>query len=831
MKTGALQKPGLTLFCLLRSLLLDSSASLYSAFALIALVLATTFSFSSAHAQESVSVAKDNVELRLVADKEAFQPALGGAVGRIGVYVIPKNGWHVYWRNSGESGMPTNINWKLPDSWTAKPLLWPIPEVFEEEGGITTYGYGEPVLLFAKLKDSDNLIFEGDVTIEANVQLLACKEICVPGSATLKRTFLYSSQVAEAPSSDWDIFEKQAERLPRPKVGDLTVTSKLAIEDDLDFSLTLDIETLPEATTARIKDGLENHIQVFPLNLADAESDLPSLTNFNSEEGSATIELRGKLPPGSSGDISFSGLLALSPSLTPYDSTTALSWFSTATVGNVDSLLEEEKRATSSHLPKILKYKLHAPESLFSKSTKDKLNDSSASDISAVKGGADNTPSKSNLEKETSTDGTNKSSGGIFAFLLAIGSAFIAGMILNLMPCVLPIISIKVMTFVQHTDEPRSKVLASAFAYAAGILSSMLALALVVIMLRNLGTQFGWGFQFQHPEFVLALLLIVFVLSLGFFDVFTFRVPFINKANKLASAFEGGFAKNFFDGVLATALSTPCTAPFLGTALAFAFTQPPVFTISVFLSIGLGLALPYVYLATNPRLLSLLPKPGDWMYTFREFMGFLLLVTALWLLFVLHKLVGSGALWCVALLLLVYFNFWFEKHVTKNNPGKITRSFARIAFYIFMAVTIFSVWPKVTTIQSVRETNLVNSSEEIQWIPFQSEYVFPENATGESTAINQTMFIDFTAEWCITCKVNERFVINTPEVISFIRDNDIIAVKADWTSGDDDITAAIKHFGGSGVPLYVVIPKSGGEPIVLSSVITKGSLLDALRAG
>ena len=405
--------------------------------------------------------------------------------------------------------------------------------------------------------------------------------------------------------------------------------------------------------------------------------------------------------------------------------------------------------------------------------------------------------------------------------LLALGFAFLGGMLLNLMPCVLPIISIKIMGFIGSADQSRQTTVYSALMFGAGVLSTFLVLAATVTSLRTLGYSLGWGFQFQHPPFVLGLTFVVFLLSLSFFDLYTVALPGLQKANRAASKVQGHYAKHFFDGVLATALSTPCTAPFLGTALAFAFSQSAAVTFGIFMSIGFGLALPYVYLATNPRLIAFLPAPGNWMFRVRQLMGFALLGTVVWLLFVLQRLTEAGALWALVVMLVLYFALWFRSALLESGSSPL-RNLVVTAVAATAVLGIVSVlYP---TLVAKRGMMPMAEHGRIKWIPFSAKLLEEAPARGE------TLFIDFTASWCITCKVNEYVVIDTEPVVEAIRRYGITPVKADWTTGDEEVTAALRRFGAEGVPLYVVIPPDG-EPIVLSTLPSASSLIDAFMKG
>ena len=397
---------------------------------------------------------------------------------------------------------------------------------------------------------------------------------------------------------------------------------------------------------------------------------------------------------------------------------------------------------------------------------------------------------------------------------LSLIYAFIGGLILNLMPCVLPIISIKVLSFVENADKSQKAIKKSAYGFCAGILSSFLALATAVTLLRKSGQSLGWGFQFHHPEFVFILIIILFILALGFFDIYTIGISSLSKAGKKIDKLEKSFFRDFLDGILATALSTPCSAPFLGVALLAAFTKGTKETFLIFIAIGLGLALPYYFLSTNPKLLSLLPKPGNWMYRFKHLMGFLLLATLIWLLFVLNNLIPISAFWTLCVLLIIYILFWLRswQKESKTSFNKLSFTFA----YVLSFIAILFLMPKIFT--------TLDTSKKIDWKTYSPELV------SELTQNGKSVFIDFTADWCVTCKANELYTISSSKVVNSLEEKNITAIKADWTKADPVITEALNRYGAKGVPLYVVISGFDPEnPNVLPTVITPNILVKAFE--
>lgn len=412
--------------------------------------------------------------------------------------------------------------------------------------------------------------------------------------------------------------------------------------------------------------------------------------------------------------------------------------------------------------------------------------------------------------------------------------AFVGGVILNVMPCVLPVLSLKVLGFVQQSGKSASANRTLSLWFTAGVLISFWALALVVVLLQSAGQQVGWGFQFQSPMFVLAMTTVVFIFGLNLVGVFEFAAPAVSGSvgKSLSRNDQAGALMN---GVLATTLATPCTAPFLGTALGFAFSQPAWVVFAVLTLVALGLSAPYVVLSWNPAWLKFVPKPGAWMNRFKEAMGFLLFATAAWLLTVIGAQLGvEGATWTVAFLIAVAFAMWLigQLDYTSTVTSKLTVWVTAVMiiggsyYWMFERELRWRELENGTTplapVESSNGESGSNRNKGIAWKPFSLAGI--ETAVGAGNAV----FIDFTADWCFTCKVTEKTILETDKVRGMIEKLGIVPVKADWTNRNDEITQLLKKFGRSGVPLYVVFPAGNlSEPIVLPEVITTDLLLDA----
>lgn len=418
------------------------------------------------------------------------------------------------------------------------------------------------------------------------------------------------------------------------------------------------------------------------------------------------------------------------------------------------------------------------------------------------------------LSREFTT--TNAESQSLSLPLLLLFAA-LGGLLLNVMPCVLPVISLKILSFVHQAghDVKRTRILGLMF--GAGVLVSFWILVIAVAAVRTTAAQIGWGFQFQSPLFVLVMSVVVLVFAMNLFGVFEIAGPSFSGAAAGAEGRGGAF----LHGMLATVLATPCTAPFLGTAIGFAFTQSIVVLFLAFTAAAIGLALPYVLLSWHPGWLRWLPRPGAWMIRFKQAMGFVLLGTVVWLLSVLGAQLGpEGVVWSLVFLTIVAFAVW----LVGQMPARVLPKIAAVALVIggyFWTLEHELRWREPV------DAPVSATAGDTRWEPFSLADLQARVERGE------TVFIDFTADWCWSCKVNERTVLSTSAVEQHMRRLDVTTIKADWTRRNPEITRLLAKFGRAGVPFYVVFPAGRlTEPIPLSEVITPSMVIEALdRAG
>ena len=385
------------------------------------------------------------------------------------------------------------------------------------------------------------------------------------------------------------------------------------------------------------------------------------------------------------------------------------------------------------------------------------------------------------------------------SLITALIFALIGGLILNLMPCVFPVISLKVLSFVSMGGSSPRKIRNHALVFTVGVIASFMLIALTIVLLKQAGNFVGWGFQLQSPLIVGLLSLVMVFISLVLITDNSFGESLTKLGNIGGS--ENGYYSSFLTGVLAVVVASPCTAPFMGAALGYALIQPSGETVPIFLSLSLGFSLPYLLLAANPKLIDFLPKPGDWMVTLKEFFAFPMLATALWLLWVFSLQVNQ--ILVIFLLigwLLLALNFWiFQKDYKTINK------------VIFLGISIFSMLyflPETEDIET--EQNLIIGSA-TEWY---------EGIEDDLRNKNQPYFINFTAAWCITCQSNEITAFSKDGFKSLLEEKNIEYIKADWTNRNDAITRSLKKYGRSGVPFYVYWEPGFENPKILPAILT-----------
>ena len=386
--------------------------------------------------------------------------------------------------------------------------------------------------------------------------------------------------------------------------------------------------------------------------------------------------------------------------------------------------------------------------------------------------------------------------------------AFIGGLILNLMPCVFPIISLKVLSFISLGGDSTFKIRAHSIIFSLGVLVSFLLIATVLIALKSSGSSVGWGFQLQSP-------LIVGILSILMFLIGLILVMDINLGSSLTrlggiGSYNNNYSSSFATGVLAVIVASPCTAPFMGAAIGYALIQPSSITLPIFLSLGLGFAFPYLLISFRPSLISSLPQPGKWMETLKEFFAFPMFATALWLLWVFSLQTSSGALVDLLIsILLISFILWFYTKVSKN--------YLKVLLPIFLLLILIN---QINQFLSIDNKNMSIDEAKLTW---------GIDTEDDLMSRNQAYLINFTAAWCITCQANDKVALSRENVKQYLKKNNIEYIVADWTNKDENILKVLNKYGRSGVPLYVFWKPGMQDPIILPAILTENLVIETLN--
>ncbi|MDN5873465.1 MAG: thioredoxin family protein, partial [Sinobacteraceae bacterium] len=672
----------------------------------------------------SAATASPHMQVRLVAENLSLMP---GQTSWVALELSPQKGWHSYWRNPGEAGLPTRIQWTLPKGITAGAIAWPAPKELET-AGLMDYGYDTRTLLMVPIEVPATLAAGHPVSIAANASWLVCKDICIPGHKQLELQLPVSSTPAQPNPNTAMLFSAARSRLPQPLPQ--TWQARYQVQDG-QFNLGLQAASIPPGKAA-----------FYPITrkLIDYSASQHSVRNTDGLRLSTSQSPRYQMP-----DSAVRGVLTL-----------------TSDDGSVHA------------------YRINAVAGTVAPVPASAAGDSSATTSTALAGP------------------------GLWLSLLF---ALLGGLILNLMPCVFPILSIKAIGVLRAGGLQRQQQRLHGLAYAAGTILSCVAAAALLLALRAGGQALGWGFQLQSPVFVALLACLMFALGLSMSGVIGFGTRFMGAGQKLTGG--GGLRGAFFTGVLAVIVASPCTAPFMGTAMGYALVQPTAAALAVFAALGLGLALPFLVIGFVPRVASLLPRPGAWMESFKQLMAFPLYLTAVWLVWVLARQNGAdaGALVLVAMVLLALV-LW-QRH--RWPAAQASRAVLVVGVAGVVALSVQAAQLSAPMAASTSETAAAGTAFSV-WSP---------QRVAALRKAGRTVFVDFTADWCLTCKVNERVALDSADARQAFARNDVALLRADWTRRDPAITAALRHFGRAGVPLYVGYPQNGA-PRILPQLLTPG---------
>ena len=692
-------------------------------------------------------VRTEHVTAELVAAATAVRP---GEPVQIGLRLQHIPHWHTYWRNPGDSGLPTTLSWTLPAGSSVGEIEWPAPQRLPL-GPLVNYGYEGDLLLPLRFTAPPDARPGSSLRLSAEASWLVCREICVPESATLALTLpVAEAGAAPAATEHTAAFSAAAAQQPRALQGWRAEVQHAGSE----LLLTLDRDT-PAAPGAALAP-----VHVFPF----AEQ-LIEPARHELYRTPAGYALRLSLLANARPPARLDGLAVAQGSTPP-------PWGGAQRSVAFDAPV---RGVTAIALPA-----------------------GAVPMASANTGGAGAAPEQ--------LGGAGAGLGLLGALVLAL----LGGMVLNLMPCVFPVLSIKLVGLAQQGPD-RGALHRHVAAYGAGVVLSFVLLAAVLLALRAAGSAVGWGFQLQEPAVVFVLALLFFALGLNLMGVFEF-------GNLLPSGLANWRARRpaadaFATGVLAVVAASPCTAPFMGAALGFAITQPAPLALAVFAMLGLGMALPYAALALLPGWRARLPRPGPWMLRLKQGLAFPMFATVVWLIWVLGLQAGiDGAAKALLALVGLGFAFWLG--------GLLRHRAAAPVLALALAGVLAWSWPAPPALPGAGGPGAA-APEAGTWLRY-------AQADAEAlVAQGRPVFVDFTAAWCVSCQVNKRLVLNTAATQADFARANVALMRADWTLRDAEITAALARLGRNGVPVYVLM-RPGREPLLLPEILTAGIVRDAL---
>lgn len=643
-----------------------------------------------------------------------FHDAVPGTEFEIGLLLRHDSKWHTYWKSTGDTGLPTRIQWSLPQGWHASEILWPTPDVFKI-GDLVNYGYGDEVLLPVRISVPASAEVGSVQDIKAEVSWLMCADQCVPGKASLTLAVQVADKDGGATKTS-TLFEASHTAMPSPLS---------------DASGVFDPKTHAVRVTFKSTEPF-HHFYVFAEGDDSVVYGAPQSVSRSADKISVTLQGTDELKAGSQ----FSGVFA------------------------ADGGPRKGGWAGSFSVP--------------------------------LESGTVAAPTVSDDTLQT----------GLSSWL-AVAMAFIGGLILNVMPCVFPVLSLKILSLVQdrqHINLPLHSVV-----FTLGVLLTMLVLAGVLIAVKSAGISVGWGFQLQSPIFVASLAVIFAAISvnlLGWFEFSCVRVSGGSYSNSLLNCFA--------TGVLAVVAASPCTAPFMGAALGYALTASIRESIFVFLALGLGMSLPWLVLSLFPVLTAWMPKPGAWMNVFRKLMAIPMLLTMIWLLWVLSQQVSFTALvlYIAAVISLCVCLFLYGKLQFSLLTAKLP-----IVLSAACAVLLFA----AASSPLFRQPDAAVQAADA-WSP---------QAVENALKAGKPVFVDFTASWCVTCQANKIAVLDREDIREAFKQHGVVFLVADWTNQNPDITQALESFGRSGVPLYILYSPDG-KTTVLPELLTKNIVIGAL---
>ncbi len=710
----------------------------------------------------------DLVRAELLAEQDGLAP---GNQAVLGVRLHHAEHWHTYWTFPGDAGLPTRLRWTLDPGYEAGPIQWPAPSLLRV-GDLANYGYEGDVLLPVRVRVPAGAATGTRAHLAVHADWLVCSDVCIPGGADLALDLPVRAAADLHPGPDAAAFAAARTRIPEPLA---LAGAHAVLRHDrvlLDFSgprpVARSLSFFP-LEAERIVAAAPQDLRV---DAGRVHLDLVAATPVDK----AFKRLRGVLvadggpPPGGHG------------------------W-----LASIDLPLDGAQAAAGTDT---------APPAPPAPSP------SPAPGPAAADGGtahADAAPVAGVPPPVAAATG--------LTLLVALAGAFAGGLILNLMPCVFPVLSLKLIGLVEHRAEGPERMRLHGLSFSAGVVLSFLSLAAVLLALRAAGAELGWGFQLQSPVVITALLGLFFLIGLNLLGTFDFAFGYGIANSRAAQSLGGdGLAGSFGTGVLAAIVASPCTAPFMGAALGFAVTQPAAVAIAVFFALGAGMATPYLVLTFLPSLLALLPRPGAWMERLKHLMAFPMFLTCVWLLWVLGQQVDIDAIAAILVALVALaFGAWA---LGLSQRGARGFGWAAIGAAVATLAIVTPLARDGLHPLAQRVDARAGAQDWSGWSPA---------AQQDALARGNPVFVDFTAAWCITCQANKRLVLHDTSVEAAFRERGVVLLRADWTQRDERIAQELARFARSGVPMYVLYDRKGA-PHLLPEILSTRGVLDALAA-
>jgi thiol:disulfide interchange protein DsbD len=747
----------------------------------------------------------DYVRAELVAEQDGVVP---GRAASFGLRLRHAPHWHTYWVMPGDAGLPTQLKWNLEPGYVAGPVQWPVPERLRV-GELANYGYEGDVLLPVDVQVPASAPLGRIAKFAVRADWLVCNDLCIPGGADLSIALPIRTAAEVHPGPDAGAVAAARHLVPAP----IALSAQQATLNGQHLRLEFSVLGAPP-----------HRLEFFPYDAGRIEAAADQVLKVQGQQ--IGLQMLAAVPVA--GDFrSLRGVLVAD------GGPGTGGW-----AGSIDLPLKVSLTTTRS-------------TAASSPAKRDAVPTAAGPIGGSVAPQAGESPAQAAVPPPAVPP---RAHAGLVSVVLALAGAFLGGMILNLMPCVFPVLSLKLIGLVQHRGLAPARLRLHGAAFALGVVLSFLGLAALLIALRAAGSQIGWGFQLQSPLVIAGLIGLFFVIGLNLLGAFEFTLGsrainhVVNRASGGAVAACDSWTKpeslagSFATGVLAAVVASPCTAPFMGAALGYAVTQTAALALLVFAALGAGMAAPYFVLTLAPTWLERLPRPGAWMERLKQVMAFPMFLTCVWLFWVLGQQIDMDAVaGMLAALVGVGLWAWATGLVQRGAPRYRWLAGAALVATLAMLAPLFGaamqtepgVAPVTPRLSSLVPGLRAPGGPVLAPAPAGEALAdwshWTQSAQVQAMALGRPVFVDFTAAWCITCQANKRLVLHDKRVEAAFLEHGVVRLQADWTRRDEAISRELARLQRSGVPVYVLYDRQGGQH-VLPEILSTQAMLDALAA-